>query len=440
MMKKNSFEKISPVEDRNFASIKKEILDMSPRQLVDYLQDLEENGELKKFLEKALDDSELLAQISYWEKWLQKEQIKLVEKIIKRKKDLYPGEKEGLPLNLEKKFNEQELELIFKNMGAIQLTFGCSKGCPFCGFDALPGVREYLSYSQIANVIEKYGKNFPEGFLFYYASEPSDYKFEDKTFKHVQQLFFHYTGKKTHVTTNETKDLEWLKFIEKNAKDPRVSLYSKSSSRFDLEEIKKLGIFSIGEKREHLKGIGKSIEEDSSLVGRRGIGCSQGILMTPRGMYNVIQVPISNKFPQGQIIQPIEKISKKDVSIGDDLFEVMRENVVEYSHVFFGKDFLKPVSIKINGESYYLAWNDNYKITQVESSEYFEEFFNWREEYISCRLEETKLKEKKDKGELSDSEYWDLTGPIYVRDNELSKKIRNFKKKNQNFFRHSALH
>ena len=92
-----------------------EILKLSPKEMANYLSSLEEQGTLENFLEQAVENKSLLAQLSYWEKWLEKDQQKLLENIIERKKEIYPPESESLPLELEKKFSEDELKLIFSN-------------------------------------------------------------------------------------------------------------------------------------------------------------------------------------------------------------------------------------------------------------------------------------------------------------------------------------
>ena len=150
------FENITPPETIEIS--RERILEMSPRELVDYFAQLEERGELQQFLEKAADDDALVAMFSYWEKWLEKDHRKMVDTVVETKKEMYPETSESLPLDLEKKFSPEELELIFSNLGAIQLTFGCSKGCPFCGLDAVPGVRENIPYSRLANLFQRWGR------------------------------------------------------------------------------------------------------------------------------------------------------------------------------------------------------------------------------------------------------------------------------------------
>ena len=139
------------VEQKKEPLSREAILKLPPAELVEYLTTISEAGLLDSFLESLLEDEAMVAQLSYWEKWLTQDQRQLVESIIEAKKEAYPGKSESLPLNLEKKFTDEELRLIFSNIVTIQLTFGCSKGCPFCGVDAVKGVREHIPYAQLAN-------------------------------------------------------------------------------------------------------------------------------------------------------------------------------------------------------------------------------------------------------------------------------------------------
>ena len=316
------------------------ILEMSPRELADLFSDLDEKGQLQSFLEQSAENPSLVAQFSYWEKWLEKDQRKLVDEAVAKKREVYEGEedKESLPLHLEKRFTPEELPLIFSSTGSIQLCFGCSKGCPFCALDAVPGVREHIPYSQLANLFQKYGKdlNKSQPFL-YWASEPSDYAskmgLEDKTYQDVHQLAVEYAGYNPSITSKETKDKEWLDFLgvqkDAGAAMPRVSVFGQSPER--VAKIKeKYGekISTVGDRGSHKQGIGVSIEQEKSRIFEQGIGCVNGILLTPRGVYGVAQLAISPEFPQGQVITPLEKISDTEIKPGDELKDILRHSII----------------------------------------------------------------------------------------------------------------
>lgn len=214
-----SIEERKQSERKNKLSPEK-ILDMSPREMADLFLGLDRKGELQSFLEKSAENPALIAQFGYWEKWLEKDQRRLVDEIVAQKKEAYEGKADNnsLLLYLDKRFTPEELSLIFSHTQAIQLCFGCSKGCPFCGFDAVPGAREHIPYSQLANLFQKYGKDLGENeSMLYWASEPSDYaskmESEKKTYKDIQDLAVEYAGYPPHITSKEINDANWPQSI-----------------------------------------------------------------------------------------------------------------------------------------------------------------------------------------------------------------------------------
>ena len=318
-----------------------EILAMAPEELRNYFRQLYKNGNLEDFLQQAVEDDSLVAQFSYWEKWFTESQRKLVDSIIEKKREIYDGETkandhEALPLHLEKKFTPEELKLICQNLCAIQLTFGCSKGCPFCGLDAVKGVREHIKYSDLENLFKIYGDNIAEQRpIFYYASETSDYHdqvgLEDKTYQDVHELASKYLHYSPHITSKENS-LPWMEFLKQESKQHRMSLYGLSEEEINtIKTIAEDKVEFVGEKStKHIKGIGVSILSSEDMIGGGGIGCFDGITLTPRGLYNILMMPISKKFPQGQMIVPIKEISKDslNVNVGDNLADVLNKTVI----------------------------------------------------------------------------------------------------------------
>ncbi len=368
-----------PKSQEEGEKLKAEVLDMSPRELVDYFKFLEKEGKLLKFLEDNLEDDAVMAHFSYWEKWLKKDHRRLVDEAVEKKKQLYPGNSESLPLNLDKKFSQQELDLIFKNLGAIQLTFGCSKGCPFCGFDAIKGVREAIPYSQLANLFKNHGdklkRNEP---LLYWASEPSDYAskegLEDKTYADVHQLAVEYAGYNPHITSKETTDEKWVDFLQTGPiNNPRVSVYGLDAKALVVVEKNfsisgksvRNAMTAVGEGEKHKKGMGISAEKND-MPNEFGIGCFNGTLLTPRGLYNVIQVPISKKYPQGQMMVPIEKIETGEIKIGDYLPDILKAGaIVKHKRDRSIMDNLEYFTLKSGGSTYDVAIDENFIITDM---------------------------------------------------------------------------
>lgn len=424
MMEKTNFElkpKLSApkIENKTTPFLAAEnILELSPREMVDYLTSLQVQGKLTEFLEKAVENEALLAQFSYWEKWLEKDQQILLENIIKKKREIYPLNSESLPLELEKRFSEDELELIFSNLRSIQLTYGCSKGCPFCGFDAVKKVREHLPYSQLVNLFKKYGSQISKGKpTLYWASEPSDYAskegLEDKTYQDVHELAVNYAGYDPGVTSSNVNDQKWIEFMNKkiDLKAPhnhsrRFSVFGLSYSQLTQVRVKMFTAASkmnkkYGEHQEiqfpgwihsgkngiahHLKGMGKSFEQqtvDDDIL-KASIACVDGVLLTPRGLFNVFVVPISKEYPQGTMVIPLEQVADKPIKKGDRLKEVMRRSVVAANYFdeaglfrdkegnlenfqrYIGK-FPRKVTIYCKNKKYHASVDQGGNITQVD--------------------------------------------------------------------------
>ncbi|MCL5795309.1 MAG: hypothetical protein M1338_03040 [Patescibacteria group bacterium] len=351
------------------------ILGMSPKELMDYFVSLHQEGKLETFLNKSLENNSLVAKFSYWEKWLEQNHQKLIDCLVAEKKKLYPGDSESLPLNVEEKFSADELKLIFSNLGSIQLTFGCSKGCPFCGFDAPLGTRDYIPYSQLANLFQRYGKqiNKTQPFL-YWASEPSDYisreHLENKTYQDVHQLAIEYAGYSPHITSRETRNNAWLNFLKlQNMSEggARVSVYGLSQKETEIIKEKtnsEVGI--VGENTSHIKGLGRSFSFSEFGQQSIGIGCFNGVLLTPRGLYNVIQVPLSEKFPQGQIVVPIEKQDNKAIKKGDSILNILKGNIA--AHIRLDTPFVPFFHIWSGDKLYCVAIDEDYKVSAVEQS------------------------------------------------------------------------
>ena len=67
----------------------REILDMNPEQLSEMFTKFEREDGLAAFLEDATNSEALIAQFSYWEKWLEKDQRILLDANIEKKRKIY---------------------------------------------------------------------------------------------------------------------------------------------------------------------------------------------------------------------------------------------------------------------------------------------------------------------------------------------------------------
>nr|MBA4405317.1 hypothetical protein [Nanoarchaeum sp.] len=256
-----------------------------------------------------------------------------------------------------KHFNEEQLKLIFRNAAAIQLTDGCNSCCPDCGLGAKNGVRDFIRFDFLKTLFSDYGSELEKSECpLYYASEPFDYQDGSKGYQDVHNLFIKCTGYSPFVSTSLPKghEEEILRFVlgynrpneqEKNrfftrfigrlslttANYERVNeVFQRIASELGCEdktldewvvrynkdrkdEIKRYGctdsieIFDFynedtcGEL--HSKRLGERHKDN---LGKNGIICKHGTLITPENVYNLQAVRPSRKHLLGQILTPID--------------------------------------------------------------------------------------------------------------------------------------
>ncbi|MFA6254182.1 MAG: hypothetical protein WC640_02965 [Candidatus Paceibacterota bacterium] len=312
---------------------REEILALAPGKLAEYLDTLDQSGQLEEYLRKALQDDSLLAHISYWEKWYKREKQTLIDDIVHERFARESVDWE-LPLGLEKRYSEEELRLIFINLLAFQLTFGCSKGCPNCGYDAPPGIRDQLPFEQIKNLADRYGRYLFDTYL-HHASEPSDYYDEKsgKRYQDVHELIREVADFDPLVSTREVDDKDWQEFLKEETDRARLSIQGLTSSSLSMIEEAGLGkMEKTGDVM--VKGLGVSRRDTGEKPEERGeylgIGSYvRGPVITPRGLYNHLPTILSDEFPQGSVMVPIEKINNEEPRVGDSIIEICRHKIVE---------------------------------------------------------------------------------------------------------------
>lgn len=101
---------------------------------------------------------------------------------LKRQKERQLAERVDMMEILEP-FSPEERVIIAKNLGAIQMTDGCTVGCPWCGVEAKRGISRAFSFEAYKRFINEFGKYVPNRkgvpFGFYEASDPFDWVSED---------------------------------------------------------------------------------------------------------------------------------------------------------------------------------------------------------------------------------------------------------------------
>lgn len=253
---------------------------------------------------------------------------------------------------LEKKLNEfnlEERELIFKNTFAVQLTQGCSTGCKDCGLGATKGVTDYIPYEFVKKIIKNEnlvkGKRYPP--MFYFASEPFDYDFEGKNYLDIHKYYNEIWNKSPGVITSIPKGKEKLIFKlllrkvilgEKIISDISLTKFNylrvkkefenyfndkKNIPYYSLELIEKSKTDSKLDFEKFLYNISRHVyvrnyytkenyrfkigEMNKNNLEQRRICETEGVILTPKGPFNVIQTKVTFDNPIGQRIIPITK-------------------------------------------------------------------------------------------------------------------------------------
>ncbi|MFC1810506.1 hypothetical protein ACFLZH_03315 [Patescibacteria group bacterium] len=357
---------------------------LPPSEFIQYLRELEEKNELESFLQEALKNDSFRAYLSYYEKWFETymnpENKSLVEDIIQTQNQEVSEVLNELPLGLEHKYSEEELYLIFTNIHGVQLTFGCKGNCDFCGFDAPRGVRAHIPYKQLKNMLAKYGEArsstwifSKKGYLPYYASDLADYSDEasSKRADDVLKLFKTYMRPEDLIVA--TRKLPTGNFKEqlRGLKSIRLSTLGlpEQQKKARTETVRKM--IAEKENAQYVTGdpkeLGLQFSEENDPTS--GIGCINALLLTPRGLYSVLQIQhATKKFPQGQIIVPFEgfKPEKKNEVIekGRDLRDYLSHGIV-LRRLEFQKD-PNNMFFLYNNQFYKIRYNNEGVIEEVQ--------------------------------------------------------------------------
>lgn len=261
-----------------------------------------------------------------------------------------------------KTFNELEKKKIFENTFAVQLTQGCSIGCKDCGLGATKGVTDYIPYEFVKKIIEN--KNlatakYSETPSFYFASEPFDYDFEGKNYLDVHKHYKKIWQNDPCVITSIPQGKEELIFnlLLKNLHSQRIieaiSLtkfnYNRIKNKFENIKFNEIdsSIQTFNPLKEIKRTLNPSFEEFLQLVSihtqirdfykrknmlrykvgeenkyefeQRRICNYSGVILTPKGAFNISPVEVTFENPIGQLITEITKENFKVNPLIDNL-------------------------------------------------------------------------------------------------------------------------
>ncbi len=94
-------------------------------------------------------------------------------------------------------FAEEQKEAVMGNLGAIELTKGCSAACPFCAFEAERGVKGSMAFADLVYLARHYASVLvkdAKAFYLFWASDPLDYEDGDRNYADVVELFASYVA------------------------------------------------------------------------------------------------------------------------------------------------------------------------------------------------------------------------------------------------------
>ena len=278
--------------------------------------------------------------LAYYQKTLNPEQRKLLDDHFKKIHEQlaeHPDVEHFEPL---KNFTEQERQTIFENLGSIQLSFGCNGGCEKCGLDAIPGVRDNLPFELIEQFVARYERELQVSKPFlYWASDPLDYRSPragggTHTYHDVETLFQKKLGYRPFVSTVIPKGSEDV--VQNLTTIDRLSIGKNEDylkKRGLLTKINQQGDYghpkAIDNYHVTMLNLGAEHTEFENEVGENmGIGCFNGMLITPRGVYSVIQsLGWNPNAPQRQFVIPYEGKISRAPQVGDDVRDVLKNHV-----------------------------------------------------------------------------------------------------------------
>jgi hypothetical protein len=276
-------------------------------------------------------------------------------------------------------FSEEEIELISKNIMAVQFTEGCNGFCPFC-FLATKGqkrgVTAHYSFPSLRKSFERFRleKAFP-----YWASDPFDYYDKDElgeyTFLDIYKL---YGLRPVFVSTSIPRGSErrFIDFVKAIVEDilsathdanfeegdyfgPKVrisvgkhnirrvintlrqlflELESQNYSRNDIEDLFAHGIILAD--RVNVRSLGPLIEKHNDIADAEAFGRYDGVVVTPKSISGRITVAPTVYEPTGEISIKLQPGRVKNLVPRCEDLEVYRMRVydmINYSIVLGGR-------------------------------------------------------------------------------------------------------
>lgn len=198
---------------------------------------------------------------------------------VRRQKERQSAQRADI-MEIIEPFNSKERIVIAKNLGAVQMTDGCTVGCAWCGVEAKRGVRTSFSGESYRRFIREFGKYIPKTRTFglYEASDPFDWVSEDGKgdYGSLVRYFLENTGSKSIFTSTAVPvgseisvALFLIEYINRSVADAQKGRRSLEGFRFSVTKDNKVRISKIMQFIKSLKRIPEdNLKEFIELVER----------------------------------------------------------------------------------------------------------------------------------------------------------------------------
>lgn len=323
-----------------------------------------------KFLESFLIDENQpkIAQSMYFLKYINRDNPVLGKNIestaIQNHNEFNISEDSSLPYSL-KRFNDDELDMIFNHVTWLQLTHGCGGDCVAgCGLDAVYRVRDRIPLEKTLYTLEEISKRKnrknPPGL--YFASDPLEIAENTIDFFKLTELYNKLFNEPLSISTSIPRGTEELYKEICNRNFPgislRVSLTDHNVKRLyenkiiNMNKLEDIPLFHGTNNKipprifyDGLKpNFGVNIVNDNQrenlginrykIPGNKNNFCNvTALVMTPYGILNTIGITaINNKYPQGRIVVSVDRISDEEFNfpIGKSVDKYLQNCVVRF--------------------------------------------------------------------------------------------------------------
>jgi hypothetical protein len=243
-------------------------------------------------------------------------------------------------------FSNRQIQIIGSQIAMIELSKGCSIGCPNCGFNALirKGPQLKLSPEFLEELIDRVGENLRSSLFLYYASDPLDWEGPTTSYVKLLEKLEAVAGIFPETTTAIPEGKEDLALeLWKSPHRVRFSISEVNYKRLvnagvikgqSYAEIESnLGppgnhrshviggreqnyLFDVAPPNQPLKyATGKRFEQKSI---QQSIGCRRGIILSPDGIFNIYSTHVTPLSPNGTIREQVFPDSDSIISARQD--------------------------------------------------------------------------------------------------------------------------